>query len=147
MKKSVKVRNIRNKNLHHELVKLLLKSNISNTKFSKNRVSLNFFGHRISDRIMVKKQPHIAEWSRKKGERKIIIDKYFKEKAMKKSLRALCIHEAIERFLVKKYGLNTDKEAHVVATQKEKEYLESVNGNWRSHELKVFWDWHKLGEH
>ena len=66
---------------------------------------------------------------------------------MEKSFHALCIHELIESFLAKKYGLRVDDEAHLVATQKEKEYLESVKGNWKSHELKVFWDWHKLGEH
>ncbi|MFA5992720.1 MAG: hypothetical protein WC796_03370 [Candidatus Pacearchaeota archaeon] len=151
MKKSLRIhkKNVkkRSKNLHHALVKLLLKSPVTNIRFYKNKISLSFFNHRIADKITVKKQPHIAEWSRKENERKIVIDKHFKEKAMEKSFRALCVHEAIERFLVKTYGLNTDNEAHIVATQKEKEYLESVNGNWKSHELKVFWDWHKLGEH
>ncbi|HRZ85216.1 MAG TPA: hypothetical protein P5277_00365 [Candidatus Paceibacterota bacterium] len=149
-KKSVKAAEKREKdkkqNLHHALIKILLKSPVTNVKFYNNKISLDFFNHKIADRITIKKQPHIAEWSRKENERKIIIDKYFKEKAKKKSFKALCIHEAIERFLVKKYGLNTDKEAHVVATQKEKEYLESIKGNWRSHEMEVFWDWHKLGE-
>ncbi len=28
-----------------------------------------------------------------------------------------------------------------------KEYLKSIKGNWRSHELLVYWDWHMLGEH
>lgn len=113
--------------------------------FPKRKISLNFFGHRISDKITIKREDHVAEWSRKRKE--IFIDKNFDEREKEKSFRALCIHELIERFLSKEFGLNIDKEAHIVATQKEKEYLESVKGNWQSHELKVFWDWHKLGEH
>lgn len=133
------------KNLHKSFVKLLLKSPVTNIKFSRGRLSLNFFKQRISDKITIKKEDHVAEWSRKK--REIFIDKNFGEKEKEKSFRALCIHELIEGFLSKKFGLNVDKEAHIVATQKEKGYLKSVKGNWRSHELKVFWDWHKLGEH
>ena len=133
------------KKWNQPFIKILLKTPIKNIKFSKNRVSLNFFNHKISDKIVIKREDHVAEWSRKKKE--IFIDKGFGEKEREKSFRALCVHETIESFLVKEFGLRLDEEAHVVATQKEKEYLQSVNGNWRSHELKVFWDWHKMGEH
>ena len=143
-KKSTKTK-VCNKNLHQTFVKILLKSPVTNIKFSKERLSLNFFNHRISDKITVKREDHVAEWSRKR--REIFIDKNFGEGEKEKSFRALCIHELIERFLVEKFGFKLDEEAHIVATQKEKEYLKSVKGNWKSHELKVFWDWHKLGEH
>ncbi|MEK6855165.1 MAG: hypothetical protein AABX73_03000 [Nanoarchaeota archaeon] len=143
-RKSTKTK-VRNKNLHQAFVKILLKYPVTNIKFSKERVSLSFFNHRISDKITVKREDHVAEWSRKR--REIFIDKGFGEREKEKSFRALCIHELIERFLSEKFGLNVDEEAHIVAAQKEKEYLESVKGNWKSHELKVFWDWHKLGEH
>ena len=135
----------RDKNLHHALIKILLKSPVANVKFSRERISLNFFNQRISDKITVKREDHVAEWSRKR--REIFIDKNFGEGEKEKSFRALCIHELIERFLVEKFGFKLDEEAHIVATQKEKEYLKSARGNWKSHELKVFWDWHKLGEH
>jgi hypothetical protein len=145
MKKKSTRKKVCNKNLHRTFVKILLKCPVTNIKFSKWRVSLNFFGHRISDKITVKRENHVAEWSRKR--REVFIDKNFGEREKEKSFRALCIHELIERFLVEEFGLKLNEEAHVVATQKEKEYLESVKGNWRSHELKVFLDWHKLGEH
>ena len=144
-KKKTKLKIVKDKNLHHALVKILLKSPVSNIKFSRYKISLGFFGYRISDKLTVKREKHVAEWSRKK--REIFVDKNFGKKEQEKSFRALCIHEVIERFLVEKFGLKLDEEAHVVATKKEKEYLESVKGNWRSHELKVFWDWHKMGEH
>lgn len=79
--------------------------------------------------------------------KEVFIDKTFSEADREKSFKALCVHEVIEKFLVEKFGLKLDEEAHVVATQKEKEYLKSIGGNWRAHELEVFWDWHKQGEH
>ena len=113
-------------------------------RFSKNKISLTFFNHRISDSIVVKTEKHVAEWSRKRKE--IFIDNKITSRDRKKSFKALCVHELIEKFLVEKLGLNLDKEAHIVATEKEKEYLKSINGNWRSHEQMIYWDWHNHGE-
>lgn len=131
--------------LHHVFVKILLKAPISQIKFSGNKVSLTFFGHRISDDIIVQQENHVAEWSRRRKE--IFIDKKISTSDRRKSFKALCVHEVIEKFLVEKFGLKLDEEAHVVANRKEKEYLKSIGGNWRSHELIVYWDWHRLGEH
>lgn len=144
MKESEKIR-LCNKNLHQAFVKILLDYPVKNVKFSKNKISLTFFGHRISDKIVLRRVNHIGEWSRRRKE--ISVDKEFNAKEWKKSFQALCVHEVIERFLSKKYGLNIDNEAHTVARKKEREYLEKVKGNWKSHELKVYWDWHKQGEH
>ena len=146
-KRASRIEAKKKKNLHKAFVKILLKSPITNLKFSKNgaKISFNFFNHKVSDRIRIRRVDHVAEWSRRRKE--IFIDKKFGEKEVEKSFRALCLHEALERFLVKEFGLNTDNEAHIVASHKEKEYLKSIHGNWKSHELKVFWDWHKMGEH
>jgi hypothetical protein len=145
MKKESKIVKKRIHNAHKVLMKVFMESPVTNIKFYKNRISFNFFGYRISDRITVKRQPHVGEWSRRV--RKIVIDKNFNEKDKIKEFKSLCLHEAVERFLVEKFGLNTDNEAHPVAKKKEREFLESIGGNWKSHELNVFWDWHKLGEH
>jgi hypothetical protein len=145
MKKESRIVKKRIHNAHKVLMKVFMESPVTNIKFSKNRISFHYFGYRISDRITVKKQPHVGEWSRRV--RKIVIDKNFNKKNKIKEFKSLCLHEAVERFLVEKFGLNTDNEAHPVAKKKEREYLESIGGNWKSHELNVFWDWHKLGEH
>lgn len=135
----------RNENLHRAFIKILLKAPVTNIKFSKNKLSLTFFGHRISDKLVIQKEDHVAEWNRRQKE--VFIDKNFNEKEKRNSFRALCIHEVVEKFLAQKFGLKIDNEAHIVATKKEKEYLKSVRESWRSHELRVFWDWHKQGEH
>ena len=142
--KGVILRNKKGAVLHKEFVKILLRSPVRGVKFSKDKISLTFFGHRISDKIKIKKEDHVAEWSRRRKE--IFIDKKISCNEKKKSFKALCVHELIEKFLIEKFGLRLDEEAHLVATKKEKEYLESINGNWRSHEHIVYWDWHNYGE-
>ena len=135
---------IREDNLHHTFIKILMKFPLRNVKFSGNMVSLDFFGHRISDHIKIQREDHVADWSRRRKE--IFVDKKITENDRRKSFRALCVHEVIEKFLAEKFGLHVDKEAHLVALEKEKEYLKSIGGNWRSHELIVYWDWHRMGE-
>ncbi|MBI2547317.1 MAG: hypothetical protein HYW23_02615 [Candidatus Aenigmarchaeota archaeon] len=136
---------MREEALRHAFVKILMRVPIRNARVFDSRVSLQFFGHKISDKVVMKKEDHVAEWSRRRKE--VFIDNKIGERDRKKSFKALCVHEVIEKFLAEKFGLRLDTEAHVVATQKEKEYLESIGGNWRSHELIVYWDWHRLGEH
>ena len=101
-------------------------------------------GRRIADRILLKREVHVAEWSRRR--KQIFIDRNISGFGRENSFRALCVHEAVEKFLAETYGLTVDNEAHVVATRKEREFLEKNGGNWRSHELVVYWDWHFLGE-
>jgi hypothetical protein len=145
MKSKLCKSDIRENALHHEFVEILSKFPVREVKFFGNKVSLSFLGHRISDYAVTKTEEHVAEWSRKRKE--IFIDKKINIQDRRKSFKALCVHELIEKFLVEKFGLKVDTEAHVIATKKEKEYLKSIGGNWRSHELIVYWDWHRLGEH
>lgn len=127
-----------------KLLQKLLDSPVSNVRFSKQRVSLDFLGRRISDRIVVKREKHVAEWSRRR--KQVFIDREISGFDREKSFRALCVHEVVEKFVAEKFGLTVDNEAHAVATRKEREFLEKCGGNWRSHELIVYWDWHWLGE-
>jgi len=131
--------------LRHEFVEILSKFPVRGVKFSGNRISLSFLGHKISDHVITKREEHVADWSRRRKE--LFIDKKINIQDRRKSFKALCVHELIEKFLVEKFGLKVDTEAHVIAAKKEKEYLKSIGGNWRSHELIVYWDWHRLGEH
>lgn len=128
-----------------ELMKKLFKAPVKNIKFSGKNISFDFCGKKISDKIELKKEDHVAEWSRR--HKKIFIDKKFSKKDLNKSFKALCVHEAVEKFLAEKMHLKVDKEAHLIATQKEKSYLNKLKGNWRSHELIVYWDWHNQSEH
>ncbi|MFH1544771.1 MAG: hypothetical protein ABIE23_01590 [archaeon] len=124
-----------------DLMKRLLREPVKNMEFNKNSVSFEFDGRKIKDRIVFKREPHVGEWSRKKNT--VFIDK---ELERKRSIHAISLHEAIEKYLNERYGLKTQEEAHAIAEKKERTFLKSVGGNWRSHELMVYWLWHKKGE-
>ncbi len=145
MRKGKPTRRSREDALHHAFIKLLLKYPVKHVKFAGNKCSLVFLGNKISDEVIRKREPHVAEWSRRRKE--IFIDKKITVGHRRKSFKALCVHEIIEKFLTEKFGLCANTEAHEIATQKEKEYLKSIGGNWRSHSLIVYWDWHRMGEH
>lgn len=127
-----------------QLLQKLVKAPVSRVRFTKTKIFLNFMGHRISDSIVVKRERHVAEWSRRR--KQVFIDRNLNGTDREKSFRALCVHEAVEKFVAETFGLTVDNEAHVVATAKEKQFLETHGGNWRSHEMMVYWDWHQLGE-
>jgi len=122
-----------------------MKAPVTGVKFSRGRISFGFFGHKIRDKILLKKEEHVADWSRKR--REVFVDKGFGKKEMENSFSALALHEAVEKFCAEKFHLNVDEEAHSIARKKEKEFVKKSGGNWRSHELIVYWDWHKQGEH
>jgi len=148
-KKSADIRDKREDALHAAFVKILLRSPLKDVKFSKGnkRISMTFFGEKISYRIIVKRVKGIGNWSRKREE--IYIDKQITTRNRlphTASFKALCVHETVEKFLVEKYGLDVDNEAHVVAVKKEKQYLKKMGGDWKSHQMLVYRKWTKLGK-
>lgn len=133
--------------LRAAFVKMLMRSPVKDVVFSKgnNQVSLTFLGDRFYYRVVVKREVHVGGWSRRRDE--IRIDKELLKKEHVKSFKALCVHEAVEKHLAEKYGLKIDEEAHHVATKKEKQFLKSIEGNWRSHQMVVHHLWLKLDGH
>jgi len=146
-KRMYKIRKKREAALHAAFVKILMRSPVKGIRFfgGDKKISLTFFGERFSYRILVKREIHVGGWNKgKEGEIRIDKDLFSKQK---KSFRALCVHEAIEKFVAEKYGLKVDDEAHVVATKKEEQYLKSIGGNWRSHQILVYHLWDRLNGH
>jgi hypothetical protein len=137
----------REKNLRAAFVNTLTNSQLGKVEFSENydKISVRFFGEKFSYRIVVKREVNVGSWNRREGE--IYIDKDMFEPKDMDSFKALCVHEAIEKFLVERFGLKVDEESHLVATAKEQQYLERIGGNWRSHQLKVYHLWDKLDRH
>lgn len=124
-----------------ELVARLLGEPVKNIEFDNNFISFEFDGRKIKDRIVLKREPHVGEWAKNKD--KVFIDEGLRRKT---SIEAISLHEAIEKHLHERYGLRTQKEAHQIAEKKERAFLKSKGGNWRSHQLTVYWLWHKKGE-
>ena len=84
----------------------------------------------------VREVPHmknIGNWRHSPRDNTIVIDK-----DVKPSERAgVLVHEAVEQYLQKEYGLPYHK-AHYLATLAERKHVEGHGGNWRSHEISVF---------
>jgi hypothetical protein len=130
--------------LKKDLMKTLAAAPVTGVHFTKRKITLNYMGKRITDEIIIDRERHVAEWSRRR--KQIILDRNLSGFDRETSFRALCVHEVVEKFVAEKYGLHVDTEAHFVAAKKEEEYVKAHGGNWRSHELIVYWDWHNLGE-
>jgi hypothetical protein len=131
----------RDKALRSAFVKALMRYPVKGVMFSHNyhRISLTFFGERISHKIIVKRERYIGAWSRRRDE--IDVDRHLDSRDHIKSFKAICVHEAVEKYLGEKFGLHEDTEAHEVATAKERQYLRKIGGNWRSHQILVYHVW------
>lgn len=138
---------MREEALRYAFLKVLLRSPLKEVKFSKgyDKVTIKFFDNEFSYRIVVKREVNVGDWGRKRDE--IYLDKEISSKETMNSFKALCVHEAVEKILVEKFGLRVDDEAHVVANKKERSYLKKIGGNWKSHQLTVYHLWNKLDRH
>ncbi len=125
------------------LVKSLIREPLRNVKVEKDWISFDYDGAKIRNKIIIKKhEVHVGSWSRKKNE--VYIDN---DLVGKRDVNAIALHESVEKFVAQKYGLDEDKEAHQVATAKEKMYLERIDGKWKKHEKKVEKVWELEGKH
>lgn len=111
------------------LMKYLSKLNVSKVKFSKNKISLIFDGEKLENKVVKKHIISLGEWSR---EHKVV---YCDTHLKKKDVLPILVHEAVERYITKKYGLKVDKEAHKVADAVEKNFISSRE--WRSHQQRI----------
>jgi len=145
-KRYAAVRKRREEALRAAFVKVLMKSPVKDVRFSEGnrRVSLTFAGERAAHAIRVQREVYVGHWGRKSG---IHIDRAMLSKGRSKSFKALAVHETVERLLVERYGLREDEEAHVVATAKERQYLERAGGDWNAHQASVYRLWAKLDGH
>lgn len=124
------------------LIKSLMREKVKNVKIKKDTISLEYDGEKITFKIVTKKHEYyVGSWAKTRD--KIYIDNDLKGK---KDRDAVAVHEAVEKFISQKYGLPEDTDAHIVATEKEREYLEKIGGDWRSHQMKVTRVWMREGK-
>jgi hypothetical protein len=124
------------------LVKILKREKIKNIQFGKDWISFEYDGEKIKNKIIIKKhESYVGSWAKTKD--KIYIDDDIKRKI---DVKAVALHESIEKFASQKYGLRYDVEAHDLADAKEKEFLERVDGTWIEHQRKVDKVWRKEGK-
>jgi len=137
-----KKKKFRKKRFTEYLIKSLIREKVKNVKIKNDQISLKYDGEKITNKIVIKKHEwFVGSWAKTRG--KVYIDNDLKGK---KDRDAVAVHEVIEKFVAQKYGLDEDTDAHKVATEKEKEYLEKIGGDWRSHQMKVTKVWMSEGK-
>lgn len=123
------------------LIKILLREKVKNVVITKDWISIEYDEEKIKNRIVTKKhEVHVGSWAKTSG--KVYVDDDLKGK----NRDSVALHETIEKFLVQKYGLDEDTDAHNLANEKEREYLEKIGGKWRSHQMKVTKVWMREGK-
>ena len=116
------------------LVKGFLGEHMSSVVVTRGRIEGVYDGRHLS--FPVRTVPHmrnIGNWRHSLGDDTIVIDRDVKPSCRS----AVLVHEAVEQYLQKSYGLPYPK-AHFLATRAERHYVESGGGSWRSHEITVF---------
>ncbi len=116
----------------------LERKSIKNIKFNKGWIFLEFDGEKLKNKIIVEKhQKFVGRWDM------IINAVYVDDDLEGLDMEAVAVHETIEKYVSQKYNLDTYGDAHVIATTKEREFIEKKKGNWKSHQIKISNIWKK----
>jgi cytosine/creatinine deaminase len=116
------------------LVKGFEREHMRDVVVTRKRIRGVYDGSHLSYPVReVEDMKNIGNWRHSPRDKTIVIDK-----DVKPSCRAaVLVHEAVEQYLQKTYGLPYWK-AHHLATLAERHYVESHGSSWRSHEITVF---------
>lgn len=113
------------------LVKKFINKSLGEVKFKKDKCLIVYDKHMLEEPIEYKKKvPTIGNWKRRREG--ILIDTDVKPK----NIKPLCVHETIESYMGKRYGLRYAN-AHKVATAMEKQYVHRQNKNWQKHQASI----------
>lgn len=126
----------RKKKFKKYLIRRLMKEPMRKIKITEDQISLEYDGKKLKNKIITEKhEKYVGSWSPKRDE--VFVDNDLHEK----NRDAIALHETIEKYVSRSYGLPEGSEAHKIATVKEREFFEKKGGNWRSHQIKVGYVW------
>ena len=123
------------------LVQTLSAKPVSKVDFDGNRISLHYDGKHLSYRVRKRNTCFVGNWSRSSKE--IFYDAHLKEKL---EVEAICIHEAIEKYVTEKYSLDVDSQSHRIAQAIEKRWFQTHKKSWKYFDRKVTRIWKIHGE-
>jgi len=122
------------------LVQKLSAKPASNARLSPGRISLDYDGKRLSFKAVKRTTVFVGNWSRSKNE--VYYDAHLTDPV---EIKSICIHEAVEKYVAQKYGLDVDKQAHRVAQAVEKSWFEKHERSWAYYNRKVTKIWRMHG--
>ncbi len=131
------------------VVKSYSAKRVSNVVYKNGHISLKFGGKKLRNKVIVKHDPQIANWSRKRHEI------HYDEHVGKRDILPVLVHEMIEKYLTEKFHLSADKEPHRIANKVEKNFMSDACSRkykyrcthsgrcWRLHEDRIEKAWLK----
>jgi hypothetical protein len=138
----MRLRKLRRRKFTKYLIKRLKEEPIKKLEINDKWISFEYDDEEVSNEIIIKKhESYVGSWAKTKN--RVYIDNNIKGK---KDIKAIALHESIEKLVAQKYGLKEDTDAHRIATAKEKEFLKKIGGNWEKHQEKVNKVWRLEGE-
>jgi hypothetical protein len=116
---------------HDKLVTRLSKSTV--TKFSQGngQISFKYDGQMHTFKVFTK--PHVP-WVGTWDKRKLFLDDDIR---YTKDIYCLSVHEAVESYVARKYGIDRDYTAHYIATAVEKAFARNIRQNWDDYQMRT----------
>lgn len=118
------------------LLRELSQKPVSNVKFNGRKISFDYDGKKLSYVVVRKSTCFVGNWSRSKNE--VYYDAHLKDPF---EIQTICIHEAVEKYVTEKYGLDVDRQSHRIAQAIEKRWFEKHKRNWASYDRKATRIW------
>ena len=117
-----------------QLIRFLKKQRVRNVKYKNRILTLSFLGNRMKFKVIRRHIGVVGNWDRK---RNII---YVDKKIIDGDLAPVLVHEAVEKFVTRKFGLLVDSESHKIAQAVEHSYAYSkCKPCW--HERRIAYAW------
>jgi hypothetical protein len=111
---------------------------VKNLTIGRNWISFEYDDEKIKNKIVIKKHvDEVGDWY-SKNKNEVYVNR---DLGGKNSVRAVALHESIEKFVTKKYGLDIEEESHMIADVVEKRFLECRGFSWRRHQERVCKVW------
>jgi hypothetical protein len=110
----------------------LKKMKVEDASIVDKTISLKFDGKNLRNKIVMKEHlDRVGAWA--KGVNEIYFDNDITNPKEEKSL---FVHETVEKYVAEQYGLS-EKDAHEVAEEVEKEFAEKIGINWANYSREV----------
>lgn len=118
------------------IVKTLSSKPVSNVVFNGRKISLDYDGAHLAFKVTRRNTCFVGNWNRHAKE--IFYDAHLQDPL---EVEAICIHEAIEKYITENYGLKVDGQSHLVARAIEKKWFERHKRRWIYFSRKVTKIW------
>jgi hypothetical protein len=116
---------------HKKLITRLTKSRVTDVSTGKGSIRFRYDGQAHVFKVITK--PHVR-WVGHWDKRNLFLDD---DVRYPKDILCMSIHEAIESYVSRKYGIDRDYTAHYVATVVEQAFAKSIKQNWDDYQMRT----------